>query len=251
MVLGVLRHNKAGYGLNYLRFAWHMGRNLPRFFGTERKHCPCCGAHARFLAFGSPPRFDVICPRCGSFERHRQLQLWIDRNPERIDGARVLHFAPEGPVEAALRPRAAQYTGADFAAGKADVQLDIEAIALPDASMDLVVCLHVLEHVRDRAALAEIHRVLAPGGTALFMFPIVEAWAETLEEDALPAPIRSTAERIRYFGQHDHVRYYGRDVRDRIRAAGFDLAEDVAQEPEVARHGLNRGETLFVATRAR
>ena len=52
-----------------------------------------------------------------------------------------------------------------------------------------------------------------------------------------------------HFGQENHVRYYGADVRDRIRAAGFGLKEFVASEPDVSRYGLLRGETIFVASK--
>ena len=40
-----------------------------------------------------------------------------------------------------------------------------------------------------------------------------------------------------------------RDIRDRIRAAGFDLTEFTAVEPDVHIYGLMRGETLFIGTK--
>ena len=73
--------------------------------------------------------------------------------------------------------------------------------------------------------------------------PICEGWAETYEN-----PEVSTREdRIVHFGQGDHVRLYGRDLRTRIRAAGFELTEFTAVEPDVLTYGLMRGETLFIA----
>jgi hypothetical protein len=87
--------------------------------------------------------------------------------------------------------------------------------------------------------------VLRRGGVALLSAPLVDAWAETYENPAMQTPI----ERDLHFGQSDHFRIYGRDLYDRIRAAGFDLSVDVAREPEVARYGLERGETIFIATR--
>lgn len=49
---------------------------------------------------------------------------------------------------------------------------DLMALSLPSDSVDLVVCLDVLEHVPDPArALEEIARVLAPGGMAIVTFP--------------------------------------------------------------------------------
>ena len=77
------------------------------------------------------------------------------------------------------------------------------------------------------------------------MFPIVEGWDRTYEDPAHASPAARTV----YFGQYDHVRMFGRDVRDRIRNAGFSLSEFTAVEPEVARYGLVRGEKLFIATK--
>lgn len=242
-------HQRRGYIFNYLRFFYHFFKTVPNLFGSEKKMCPCCGAEAKFLAFGRPIRLDVICPSCGSFERHRFVNIWLKENSEKIRGKRVLHFAPEELIAELLSRQASEYIGADYAVGKADRQLNIENLDLADASIDLVVCLHVLEHVNDTAALSELYRVLAPGGEALLMFPIIEAWADTLEESDLPHPIRNVKDRIKYFGQYDHVRYYGRDVRNRIRNAGFQLKEAVARQPDVARYGLMPGETIFIASR--
>lgn len=57
----------------------------------------------------------------------------------------------------------------------AAVSASADAIPLPDASFDVVVLTQVLEHVRRPAAvLAEIARVLSPGGTLLATVPF--AW---------------------------------------------------------------------------
>lgn len=45
------------------------------------------------------------------------------------------------------------------------VECPVEQMPFGDGSFDVILCSHVLEHVaRPRAALAEIHRVLRPGG---------------------------------------------------------------------------------------
>jgi SAM-dependent methyltransferase len=57
---------------------------------------------------------------------------------------------------------------------------DAHALALADASFDVVVCTEVLEHLREpQRAIDEMYRVLKPGGTLLlttrFLFPIHDA----------------------------------------------------------------------------
>ncbi len=52
------------------------------------------------------------------------------------------------------------------------VQFDLKACPLPDASVDAVVALNVLEHIDDDArAVAEIARILRPGGIAVVEVP--------------------------------------------------------------------------------
>ena len=101
---------------------------------------------------------------------------------------------------------------------------------------------HVLEHVDDKRALAELFRITSPGGNVILMFPIIEGWDQTYENPS----VQSAAERIIHFGQDDHLRYFGRDVRTKIREAGFSLEEFTAEGPSVIRHGLLRGEKIFI-----
>ena len=88
-----------------------------------------------------------------------------------------------------------------------------------------------------------MRRVLRPNGLALIMLPVIEGWARTYE----PENVRTPEERKRHFGQADHLRFYGADVRDRIRAAGFALDEFTAEGEDVLTYGLQRGEKLFIA----
>ena len=205
--------------------------------------CNVCGFRGRFQAAGKPRRIDARCPRCGAAERYRLLALWLDRDVGFLKNAKVLHFAPEAGLASILKSRVGRYESADIAPGKADRVLNIEAIAEPDASYDCVVCSHVLEHVDDKKALLEIHRVLKPGGVALIMLPIIEGWAKTYENPAVVSP----EDRKRHYGQSDHVRYYGADVRERITNAGFSLSEFTAEGPDVLTYALQRGEKVFIA----
>jgi len=66
--------------------------------------------------------------------------------------------------------RAARERGLEVHAG------DLEAAAFPDASFDLVLLMHVIEHVPDsRDLLCDCHRVLRPGGRLVVATPSAES----------------------------------------------------------------------------
>lgn len=225
-----------------LRRLSYVALTLREMRGQFPRECNTCGFAGRFLPGGRPPRYDAKCPRCLSVERHRLVVLALEEADPGPFGS-VLHFAPEPAMEAFLRSRADSYRSADITPGRADLLLDIENIDLPEDSLDVVVASHVLEHVDDAAALASIHRVLKPGALLVALVPIVEAWAQTYENPAIVDP----AERLLHFGQEDHIRYYGRDFVDRLRAGGFEVTERAGTPGECVRFGLMRGEKVFIA----
>ncbi len=211
------------------------------------RHCPCCGYEGRFLANGMPLRMDSQCPKCLSLERHRLLRLALDSWDFVPRGARTLHFAAELSVWNILNDAGADIVTADIVPGRGDIALNIEAIDQPDESFDLVVASHVLEHVDDRKALPEIRRILRPGGKLLLLVPIIEGWAQTYEDPTITDP----RDRDLHFGQDDHVRYYGADLRDRLTQAGFDTREFTATGADSVRFGLLRGEKIFLSSKSK
>ena len=88
---------------------------------------------------------------------NREYDFFRDRD--------VLHFAPEVSIrELVLNNKPRSYTTADLFAKGVDRKENIEALTIKDGSYDVVICLHVLEHVNDRKAMSELFRVLRPGG---------------------------------------------------------------------------------------
>lgn len=218
---------------------------LLKHYRAPVMQCPCCGESGRFALFGIPPRLNARCTMCDSLERHRFLQLFFERNGDLVNGKDVLHFAPERAIRAHLSRGARSYIGCDLYPEPQDMKVDIEKLSFEDGSFDLIVCCHVIICVDDRKALAELYRVLRPGGVLLLTVPVIEGWDRTFE----PTTVQRGQEAFDNFGNPDCVRLYGRDLRERVEKHGFRLSELTAVEPEVRQHGLLRGEKIFICTR--
>jgi tetratricopeptide (TPR) repeat protein len=216
--------------------------------------CPCCKGHFRlFMPFGATPRPNAMCPNCGSLERHRLMQLYFERRTNLFSARlRVLHFAPEECFSRVLDHNPLiDYLSADLHAPGAKQKIDITDIPYADGSFDVVLCSHVLEHIPDdRRAMRELRRVLAPHGWALLQVPIDHQRAVTFEDPSITDP----AQRERLFGQHDHVRWYGRDYVSRLVESGFHVRVDEffgEFAPELIRqYGLMPGEDMHLCTKA-
>jgi hypothetical protein len=222
-----------------LRRVRDVARLVP-YYGKGR-FCPVCGKSSRrFRPFGIVPRKDAQCVHCGALERHRLLWLFVSTRTNLFDGTarKVLHVAPETCLEARFKQHFGDnYLTADLFNGRAMVKMDITNIEYPDQSFDVIYCSHVLEHVQDdRTAMREFCRVLKSNGWAILLVPIIAK--KTFEDPSIVEP----EERLKAFGQADHVRRYGPDYVDRLREAGFSVqvtkVNDLVQNDEAIRMGL-------------
>ncbi len=228
-----------------LAAAWFADRRQFRFAGLPRT-CPICGYHGMFINVGHPPRWAARCLNCGSRERHRLLHLWVTQDGgDRLAGKRILHFAPEKVVMRQMRGNPL-YETADLMQAGVTHQVDITKVALPDASYDVVMAHHVLEHIPDdRQAMRELFRLLKPGGIALLSVPINPTRYETHENPAITAADARWA----HFSAHDHVRYYGMDFADRLKEVGFAVETFRMGPDDEVRYALLRDEWITIATR--
>jgi SAM-dependent methyltransferase len=162
---------------------------------------------------------------------------------------RLLHVAPEPALRRLFEhAEGLDYTTLDKFAPDVAVHADLMDMPFEEASFDVIVCSHVLEHVDDDIrAVRELRRVLAPGGWAILQVPIDSERSTTLEDPSVVTAV----DRRRVFGQHDHVRIYGLDYPSRLEAAGFDVTADefaISLDAVVAdRCRINSNEVLYVA----
>lgn len=224
-------------------------RRISKALNASGTHyCPVCESNVhRFLPFGDPPRANARCPICGSLERHRLDWMLFTKQTNLFNGSnkKMLHIAPEEFLSARFRRvENLDYLSADLDSPRAMVQMDITDIRYPDNSFSVIYCSHVLEHIpNDRKAIAELYRVLCPGGWGVLQVPIT---AERTYEDAA---IVEPAERKKHFGQSDHVRRCGPDYIERMRSAGFDAqvmrATNLVTEADCARMGFQSNRLIF------
>ena len=184
---------------------------------------------------------DLLTPTNGARSRQRLVWLYLKNEIDILNKeARVLHVAPEISYQDILskQKNLSYFPGDKMVAGYSNqggVQnIDLTKLEFEDNSFDLVICNHVLEHIPDdKAAMSEIYRVLKPGGKGVITVPIKEDLENTYENDEITTP----QDRVKHFGQWDHVRWYGMDIKKRFEDAGFEV--------ELKKYGENFSEEDF------
>jgi SAM-dependent methyltransferase len=153
-----------------LRPVWFKRARLERLREIERWHFWFAGRReliARLLreyaAAAGAVGLDLGCGTGGALPD-------LERDGRRVLG---LDLRPEG-LAATRQQRPACWL----------VQADADRLPLGEATVDVITALDVLEHVDDRAALAEIRRVLRPGGVAIITVPAMKWLWSYRDEDA-------------------------------------------------------------------
>jgi SAM-dependent methyltransferase len=230
-----IRHLSFWSGTNYfvLFFLEKLILILDKLLGNENAvKCICCGeSFSRFVQFLD---YDYMagssrCPHCGSHQRHRFLHYFLQREilPKYENGI-LLRFSPERQFDLLIKrypkliyfgtdingggrrwtPKDGQPSGStsntQWVSGGLSFLSDAQTLPLLNESVDLIVSIHVLEHLpSDLQAMAEISRVLSPKGVSIVMVPL-EGREYTLEYDK-PNPM-----------EYLHYRAYGRDFVERL-----------------------------------
>lgn len=162
------------FAIDFARFGSMQRNGSCRFELSWRERYPCLGDKTSRT----------------SFDRHYIFHpAWAARilsrtRPEyHVDISSTLHFCTL--VSAFIPVRFYDYRPAELdLSGLTSRQADLLALPFPDASVHSLSCMHVVEHVGlgrygdpldpegDLKAIAELKRVLAPGGSLLIVVPI-------------------------------------------------------------------------------
>lgn len=183
--------------------------------------CNICGWRERGFE-GVEHSESALCPVCGSIARDRFLYWCWTKRTSYDPAAAVLETSPRLGGEYRMRMmQRVDYTCSDYdlSMHHGMIQLDLQAIDLPDSSLDIVLTPHVLEHVPDTdKALSELFRVMKPGGHVFLQVPIPQAITKVPDEPE-------------YHGDMTLVFFrFGWDLAEKIRSHGFACDTLVTQE---------------------
>lgn len=222
------------------------------------RECVICGHTSVFINTGGPPFISVRCLRCRSTAIHRALyrtlQARFGADLARLRGCDVYEASAHGAFHDSLRRRSEQVGfrlwSSEFYDGWVPGEYyngvrceDLQQLTFGDGMFDLVTSSEVMEHVEDlERAMAEVRRVLKPGGWYIFSVPIDMDRPETL----VRATRDARGERVDLHPPEYHGdpvrgergvftwRTFGADLPERMAAMGFEAALEPAELPELA-----------------
>lgn len=188
------------------------------------------------------------CPICRSSDRERYVYYIIKKYTDLFNKKhRVLHFAPEKMLSEKIRKKCMNtYVTADIEPGRADIVADITNLQFDDEQFEYIICNHVMEHIsEEEKAFMEIKRCLIKNGYLILTVPL--CWEQKTYENKW---ITDANERIKYYGQADHVRLYGNDIVERVESFGFNVtiynSHDILDEKSIKKFGfINRDAVLL------
>lgn len=236
-----------------IRMSYVFKQVAPMLYKGDEVECPVCQRSFRkFLSYGSAVahRENVLCPYDLTLERHRLIWLYLLNKSDFFTAEQIemLHIAPEQCFLPHFKKQNnLKYLTGDLVSPIADIHFDLHDIPLEDNLFDVVFCNHVLEHVEDdKQCMGELFRVMKPGGWGIFQVPMDLTRSETYEDKSITSP----EEREKHFWQKDHVRLYGLDYPEKLKAVGFDVEEynpkTELDEKLIERYRLSPGEILYI-----
>ena len=211
------------------------------FYKGKTYSCNVCGF--RWKKFIKIDDNDLLCPYCGSRSRTRRLFMLL-KYQNALNG-KVLHFSPSRSLYRAFKQNENfEYYSSDFENEfLAEYRLDITKIDMPYNSFDTIICYHVLEHIiEDKKAISELKRILKPNGQCFIQTPFKSG--QIYENFKITDP----QERLKAFGQEDHIRVYSlKGLIARIEEQGL-KAKCLKFNEELTPNGLLQ-ENVIIATK--
>jgi SAM-dependent methyltransferase len=200
------------------------------------------------------------CPTCLGSDRDRLIYLYLQKLFKSYDNSKrlnILDFAPCPPLTKRIKTnldsfnKTYNYRTADLYEPNVDDKVDIMDMSIyKEDSFDIIICSHVLEHVRDDTkGMHEIKRILNSYGKAILLVPI-NLNQENTDEDP---NLSDDQEKIRRFGQANHVRQYSKSgFVARLNKVGFSVQEVGIKQlgkQNLKKNALTKSSCLYVCSK--
>ncbi|MBT8273167.1 MAG: methyltransferase domain-containing protein [Bacteroidia bacterium] len=221
----------------YVKIASERFRNFLRshLYKGKAVHCQICEWKGKKF-------FNGKCPKCGSLARTRLIPFALEHFKLVRPEIKILHIAPNLNEYDFIRRTINDSVAYDRlnirSVPHINIVQDITNTDLKSESYDLAMAWHVLEHIKeDRKAIAEVKRLLKPGGHFLVSVPIfpLESPA-TFEDDSIPYEKYEEMH-----GHYDHCRSCGLDYYQRFEDAGYStrtlMIKDIGEQIK-SKYGL-------------
>ncbi|MFA6922766.1 MAG: methyltransferase domain-containing protein [Bacteroidales bacterium] len=192
------------------------------------------------------------CPICNTGDSTRLYMLFLKSFFNKIDTSKIhklIEFAPVPVIANYLKTlKFIEYRSADLNDKNVNDTVDLTDMRIyDDCSYNIFICTHVLEHIADDIkAMKELYRILKPGGWGIINVPILL----TLTEDYENHNITSENERLKHFGQKDHVRIYSKNgFVKKLNFAGFKVKQygmDYFGTDVFEKCGIKKGSILYI-----
>ena len=236
---------------HYLQHVSHIFlRILSLFMRGNKFEDPINGIkYNKLLPYGRlKPRENALAPDSMSLERHRLMWLFLQQKTNFFtEKLKFLHVAPEFCfINLFKKMKNLHYITGDLVSPWADVKMDVHNIPFKDNEFNVVICNHVLEHVKDdKKVMEEFYRVMKKGGWGIFQVPIDKNNKQTIEDPNITDP----KVREKLYWQSDHLRLYGLDYSKKLQKVGFKVTEsnfiNELEQELVNKYALPKDEIIY------
>jgi SAM-dependent methyltransferase len=212
------------------------------FYKGKSFSCNICNARLNSFVKNE----NQICPKCGSISRERRL--WeIISSQEYHKKTKILDFSPSRALYRKLKKlKGENYIATDLSGDfLSNESYDITKIDSEDATFDLIICYHILEHIiEDEKAMKELNRVLNTDGICIIQTPFKSG--DVYEDYNISSP----EERLKAFGQNDHVRIYSVEALiSRLEKSKFIVKKLEFNEIKLNKNGFKENETVLICNK--
>tara|TARA_B100000575_G_C23136454_1_gene660332 strand:+ start:1600 stop:2355 length:756 start_codon:yes stop_codon:yes gene_type:complete len=231
-------------------------------FPSGKGYCNCCNRNSRFVMTGfklaaadhlkveGAGRRRIICFRCGSDERMRQIIAFF--SPIDLNNQKILHFAPEEKIFNFFNTQGANVTVADI---DIDRYENFDNLALIDLnkfegypelnnSFDFIVLNHVLEHINNHVeSLKVLNSFLKPDGKLIIttpVSPILKSHIQLINEE-------NTNARFHILMHHEHTILFSKNAL--IKDINEIFSDVTPWQDKNIFGSTDRPESLYVATK--